>query len=415
MEAELIAIGSELLGGDKIDTNSLFLTDALSRLGIPVVRKTVVGDDPERLRDAFLSAISRSDLVISTGGLGPTRDDITKETLAESLGLSMELDAEILEGLRERYRDRGTEFQKNSTKQAYVVRGAESIPNGPGAAPGTYLEHDGTVIVLLPGVPREMRHMMDHFVVNRLKDQWDFPVPFHVSINFAGIPESVIDQRLRKFDFAGNDLEFAILASLRRVQVRLSGMNREKVEEMKARVKAEFPEGFYSEGDRFLEEVVLDELIKAGKTVSVAESCTGGLLGKTLTDVPGSSKAFLGGFVVYQNEAKSRLLGVPEDMLATRGAVSREVADWMCKGIRESFGSDFGIAITGVAGPDSSEQKPAGLVFVSVTDGKHQFGREFHFRGSREMVRVQSASAALNMIRLMMSRGEAGEKGVAHD
>jgi nicotinamide-nucleotide amidase len=414
MEAELIAIGSELLGRDKIDTNSLYLTEALSRLGIPVVRKTVVGDDPARLKDAFISAISRSDLVISTGGLGPTRDDITKETLAESLGLSMELDPEILEGLRQRYRDRGTEFQENSTKQAYVVSGAESIPNGPGAAPGTYLETDGTVVILLPGVPREMRHMMDHFVLDHLRRRWDFPVPHRISMNFAGIPESVIDQRLRKFDFTGDDLDFAILASLRRVQVTLSGMDREKVEEMKACVKAEFPEGFYSEGDRFLEEVVLEELIRTGKTVSVAESCTGGLLGKTLTDVPGSSKAFLGGFVVYQNEAKSSLLGVPEEMLVSKGAVSREVADWMCNGIREAFGSDFGIAITGVAGPGSSEQKPAGLVFISVTDGRSRVGREFHFTGSREMVRVQSTSAALNMIRLMMSKNETDEKGVTN-
>ena len=414
MEAELIAIGSELLGRDKIDTNSLYVTDALSRLGIPVVRKTVVGDDPARLKDAFLSAISRSDLVISTGGLGPTRDDITRDILAEALGLSMRLDAEILEGLRQRYRDRGTEFQENSTKQAYVVNGAESIPNGPGAAPGTYLEHDGTVIVLLPGVPREMRHMMDHFVLDHLKEQWNFSVPYSISMNFGGIPESVIDQRLRKFDFAGNGLEFAILASLRRVQVRLSGMNREKVEEMKARVKAEFPQGFYSEGDRFLEEIVLEQLIKAGKTVSVAESCTGGLLGKTLTDIPGSSRAFLGGFVVYQNDAKSRLLGVPEDMLASKGAVSREVADWMSNGIRGAFESDYGIAITGVAGPDRSEQKPTGLVFVSVTDGGKRVGREFHFAGSREMVRVQSVTAALNMIRILISQDYAGQKGVSN-
>jgi len=414
MEAELIAIGSELLGRDKIDTNSLYLTEALSRLGIQVVRKSVVGDDPLRLKDAFLSAIARSDLVVSTGGLGPTRDDITRDMLAEALGLSMRLDPEILEGLRQRYLDRGTEFQENSTKQAYVVNGAESIPNGPGAAPGTYLEKDGTVIVLLPGVPREMRHMMDHFVLDRLKEQWDFPVPYSISMNFGGIPESVIDQRLRKFDFSNQELEFAILASLRRVQVVLTGMNRDKVEDMAAAVKAEFPEGFYSEGDRFLEEIVLEQLIKAGKTVSVAESCTGGLLGKTLTDIPGSSSAFLGGLGVYQNDAKSRLLGVPEDMLASKGAVSREVADWMSNGIRGAFESDYGIAITGVAGPDSSEQKPAGLVFVSVTDGRERVGREFHFAGSREMVREQSVTAALNMIRILISKDEAGKKGVSN-
>jgi len=410
MEAEIIAIGSELLGRKKIDTNSLYLTEALSRLGISVVRKTVVGDDPVRLKDAFLSAISRSDLVISTGGLGPTRDDITRDVLAEALGLSMKLDTEILEGLKQRYRDRGTKFQDNSTRQAYVVDGAQSIPNGPGAAPGIYLDKDGTVIVLLPGVPREMRHMMDYFVLDRLRKRWDFPVPHRLSMNFAGIPESMIDQRLRKFDFSSQGLEFAILASLRRVQVILTGMDREKVMEMAAHVKEEFPEGFYSEGDRFLEEIVLEKLIKDQKTVAVAESCTGGMLGKTLTDIPGSSKAFWGGFIVYRNEVKTRFLGVPEELLISKGAVSPEVADRMSIEVRRSFGSDLGIAITGVAGPDGSEQKPPGLVFIGATDGTQRLVREFHFAGTREMVRVQSVTAALNLLRILISqRNETGK------
>ena len=411
MEAEIIAIGSELLGPDKIDTNSLYLTASLNRLGIQVVRKTVVGDDRVRLKDAFLSAIDRSGLVISTGGLGPTRDDITRDVLAEALGLSMKLDTGILEGLKQRYLDRGTEFQDNSTRQAYVVEGAESINNGPGAAPGTYLEKEGTVIVLLPGVPREMRHMMENFVLNRLQKQWDSPIPHVVSINFAGIPESMIDQRLRKFDFSGQKLSYAILASLRRVQVILTGMDDEKVKEMAVRVKQEFPEAFYSEGDRFLEEVVLKKLVLDGKTVAVAESCTGGMLGQTLTDIPGSSKSFLGGFIVYQDEAKTRFLGVPEELLISKGAVSSDVAGHMSTGICRAFSSDFGIGITGVAGPDSSEQKPPGLVYISVTDGKRKNVREFRFSGTREMVRVQSVTAALNMLRILMSRSNAKGEG----
>lgn len=411
MEAEIIAIGSELLGPDKIDTNSLYLTAGLNRLGIQVVRKTVVGDDSLRLKDAFLSAIARSDLVISTGGLGPTRDDITRDVLAEALGLSMKLDMEILEGLKQRYRDRGTEFQDNSTRQAYVVDGAESIPNGPGAAPGTYLEKDGTVIVLLPGVPREMKHMMENFVLDRLQKQWSFPVSHSISMNFAGIPESMIDQRLRKFEFSNQGLEFGILASLRRVQVVLTGTDDEKVKEMAVCVKQEFPEAFYSEGDRFLEEVVLEQMITAGKTVAVAESCTGGMLGQVLTDIPGSSKSFLGGFIVYQDEAKTRFLGVPEELLVSKGAVSAEVAGRMSTGICRAFGSDFGIGITGVAGPDSSEQKPPGLVYISATDGRQKDVREFRFSSTREMIRVQSVTAALNMLRILISQGNAKGEG----
>ena len=414
MEAEIIAIGSELLGPEKVDTNSLYLTAGLNRLGIPVVRKTVVGDDPKRLEDAFLSAISRSELVISTGGLGPTRDDITRDVLAKALGLSMKLNPEILDRLKQRYRDRGTAFQENSTKQAYVLEGAEAIPNGPGAAPGTYLEINGTVIVLLPGVPREMRYMMEHFVLERLRKKWNFPVPFRVSMNFAGIPESVIDQQLRKFDFSGEGVEFAILASLRRVQVILTGMDREKVEEMAARVRGEFAEGFYSNGDRFLEEVLLERLIAGGKTLAVAESCTGGMLGKALTDIPGASRAFLGGCIVYQNVAKSRFLGVPDALIEEKGAVSPEVAEQMAMGVRDVFRADFGAGITGVAGPEGSEEKPPGLVFVSVAGPGATRVQEFHFAGTRDMVRIQSVTAALNMLRLLMTP-DGGEKAGGFD
>ncbi|RLE23681.1 MAG: competence/damage-inducible protein A [Acidobacteria bacterium] len=409
MKAEIIAIGSELLGPKKMDTNSLYLTEKLNRLGIQVVRKTVVGDDPRRLEDAFLSAISRSDLVISTGGLGPTRDDITRDVLAKALGLSMHLNNGILDRLKQRYRARGTKFQENSTRQAYVIENTEPIPNRPGAAPGTYLEKDGTVIVLLPGVPREMRYMMEHFVLERLRKQWSLSVPVSIMLNFAGIPESMIDQRLRKFDFSGRGMEFAILASLRRVQVILTGQDRDELKGMAALVKGEFPEAFYSEGDRFLEELILEQLKAAGKTLSVAESCTGGFLGKTLTDMPGSSAVFLGGFIVYQNKAKTRFLGVPEDVLADFGAVSSPVAERMATGVREAFGSDFGIGITGVAGPDASEEKPAGLVYISVNAGGQKEVREFHFAGTRDMVRVQSVTAALNRLRLLISRPKEGK------
>jgi len=397
--AELIAVGSELLGVAKVDTNSLFITKHLNSIGIEVGYKTIVGDDREKLENAFKTALSRADVVVSTGGLGPTEDDFTKEVVAKLCGLKLKLDKEILENLRERFAKKGIAFPENSIKMAYIPEKAEAIPNGPGAAPGIYLECERKSIILLPGVPREMRFMVENYVAEKLKKRFNLPVKFSISMNFASIPEAVIDNTLKGLPFDKNGVEYAILASLRKVQVILSGYNEERVKEFSKKVISAFPEAFFGYGNIFLENAVLDLLIGKSKTVSFAESCTGGWLGKLITDIPGSSKAFLGGVVSYSNEAKINILKVPKETIEKYGAVSPQTAFFMANNVRKIFNSDFGIGITGVAGPSQSEKKPAGLVYIAASSRLKTVVRKFNFHGDREMVRQQSTSRAFDLLR----------------
>ncbi len=399
VKAELIAVGSELLGASKVDTNSLYITEKLNSLGIEVCFKTIVGDNRETLKNAFATALSRSDIVISTGGLGPTEDDFTKEVAAEICGLNLVLDHGILEDLKARYAKRNIEFPENSKKMAYIPENAEPIPNGPGAAPGILLTCKGKKLILLPGVPREMRFMMDNFVVNKLKKEVNLPQKHIVKMNFALIPEAIIDNTIRNFEFEKEGIEYAILASLKKVQVILSGFDKNKVKEYSEKVIAKFPKAFFGYGDIYLEQAVLEKLIKLTNTVAFAESCTGGWLGKLITDIPGSSKAFLGGIVSYSNQAKTEILKVPEKTIEKFGAVSPQTAFFMANNVRKIFKSDYGIGITGVAGPSQSETKPAGLVFIAASSNKKTIVEKHLFRGNREMVRQQSTTAALDLLR----------------
>ncbi len=397
--AELIAIGSELLGPSKIDTNSLYITEKLNSIGIEVGFKTVVGDERQHLEDAFKTAISRADIVISTGGLGPTEDDFTKEVVGKLCNLELKLDKSILENLKERFKKRGVNFPENSIKMAYIPEGGKPIPNGPGAAPGVFLECNKKTIVLLPGVPREMRYMIDNFVINELEKKYKLPEKFTISMNFASIPEAIIDNTLKELPFEENGIQYAILASLRKVQVNLSGFDRKRVEEFSNKVISKFPEAFFGYGNIFLENAVLDKLIEKGKTVAFAESCTGGWLGKLITDIPGSSKAFLGGVVSYSNDAKIEILNVPYETIERFGAVSPQTAFFMANNVRKLFKSDYGVGITGVAGPSQSEKKPAGLVYISVCSKEKTIVKKYNLRGDRDMVRQQTTSRAFDLLR----------------
>ncbi len=399
VKAELIAIGSELLGASKIDTNSLFITKHLNELGIEVAYKTVVGDNRINLKNAFETALKRVDIVISTGGLGPTEDDFTKDVVAELCGVSLVLNNDILEKLKERFAKRKIDFPENSKKMALIPENAIPIPNSPGAAPGVFLECNGKTIILLPGVPREMKYMIENFVVEKLNERYKLPKKFSISMNFASIPEAIIDNTLKEIEFEKQGITYAILASLRKVQVILSGYQKEKVEEFSKKVILKFPEAFFGYGDIFLENAVLELLIKQNKTVAFAESCTGGWLGKLITDIPGSSKAFLGGVVSYSNEAKINILNVPKETIEKFGAVSPQTAFYMANNVRKLFNSDFGIGITGVAGPSQSEKKPAGLVFIAACSKEKTVVKKYNFRGDREMVRQQSTSRALDLLR----------------
>ncbi len=397
--AELIAIGSELLSPSKIDTNSLYITEKLNSIGIEVGFKTVVGDERQSLENAFKTAISRADIVISTGGLGPTEDDFTKEVVAKLCNLELKLDKNILKNLKERFKKRGVSFPENSVKMAYIPESGKPIPNGPGAAPGIFLECNNKTIVLLPGVPREMRYMIDNFVINELEKKYKLPAKFTISMNFASIPEAIIDNTLKELPFEENGIQYAILASLRKVQVNLSGFDRKRVEELSNKVISKFPEAFFGYGNIFLENAVLEKLIEKGKTVAFAESCTGGWLGKLITDIPGSSKAFLGGVVSYSNDAKIEILNVPSETIERFGAVSPQTAFFMANNVRKLFKSDYGVGITGVAGPSQSEKKPAGLVYISVCSKEKTIVKKYNLRGDRDMVRQQTTSRAFDLLR----------------
>lgn len=399
MHAEIIAIGSELLGPDKLDTNSLYLTDKLARLGIRVIAKAVIGDDRRHLEEAIRAALGRADLVITTGGLGPTRDDLTREAASAVIGSTLYLDKRVLEALEERYRERGTAFLKNSRRQAMVPRGADVILNGPGAAPGLFILHEERVLVLLPGVPREMQYIMENGILQRLERMGAGSPRFSVSVNLAGVPESVVDDRLSDIDFTGNRVEYMILANLRRVQVTLSGEDLTLVKQVASEVTNRFPDACYGEGDIHVEDAVLDLLNQSARTLAVAESCTGGLVGKLLTDIPGSSRVFRGGVVAYANSVKNRILGVSDTVLERCGAVSAVTAAEMAWGVRRALKSDYGVAITGIAGPDAQGDKPLGLVYTAAASHERVHVNRFLFKGTREMIRIQAATRAIDLLR----------------
>ena len=400
MRAEIIAIGSELLGADKLDTNSLYLTRRLAQLGIDVTGKTVVGDDRHHLETAMAGALSRAELVITTGGLGPTRDDNTREAASAVTGRPLELNQQVLAFLEERYRDRGTAFLENNRSQAYVLAGGEPIANGPGAAPGGFVElENGRYLVMLPGVPREMTYMVDNFLMDRLGKLGPGTTRHTVCINLCGIPESVVDHRLADMDFEGAGMDYTILANMRRVQVILSGRDDEAVNAYAARVRGVFPLAWYGDGDQFIEGNLLERLRQTGSTLAVAESCTGGLVGKLLTDEPGSSDAFVGGVVAYANHVKRAVLGVPARLIENHGAVSGQVAAEMAQGARHRLDATFGVGITGIAGPDSDGDKPVGLVYLAASSETGTVVRRHQFKGTREMVRLQAATRSLDLLR----------------
>jgi nicotinamide-nucleotide amidase len=397
--AEIIAVGSELLGRNRLDTNSLYLTALLEKYGIEVNFKSIVGDHIERLSNTVANAIKRSDVILITGGLGPTDDDITREAVAQALGKKLILDHTQLEILKKRYEKAQVKFKENSVKQAYLIEGAKSIKNEPGSAPGQFINYNATLIFLLPGVPREMKFMAETFVEQVLKKNFNKRKKFEVVLNFAGLPESLVDSKLSNLNFKENNIEYTILSSLKRVQVILSSKDKAKVELYKNKVLAILKNAFYGEGDLFLAEAVLKLLESKNLTLSVAESCTGGYLGKQLTDIPGSSKTFVGGVICYSDSLKEQLLSVPNHILKQYGAVSANTAGYLSNGVRVLTNSLIGIGITGIAGPGNSSYKPQGLVYISVSNKEKTIVERFNFGGTREMVRERAVAVALNLLK----------------
>lgn len=406
MKAEIIAVGSELLTPDRVDTNSLFLTAELNKLGIEVTRKGVVGDKRADIRDALALAMARADVVIATGGLGPTEDDLTREIAAELLGRKLESNTEVLRGIQERFRRIGRQMAEVNARQAMVPEGALVLENSRGTAPGLWLEADGHSLILLPGPPGELQAMFARQVAERLAKRSGGVRQVTREMRVAGMTESDVDQRIAPIYTTYSDVHTTILAAPGEIQIHLRAWSADSqgmarvLDEMVERISMALAENIFTTNGESLEQVVADTLTLNAATISTAESCTGGLLAERLTRTPGSSNYFLGGVVSYSNELKSAWVDVPAEIIESRGAVSPEVAVALADGIRLRTGSTLGVGITGVAGPGGgTPEKPVGLVHIALADGAKPRERELHFPGDRDRVRWQASQTALDMVR----------------
>ncbi len=410
MNCEIIAIGSELLTPHRSDTNSLFLTERLNKLGVQVTFKTIVGDRTQDLVDQVRIALSRADLVITMGGLGPTVDDVTREAVAEALGFKLKRDQAIVGALYARFAARRITMTANNSRQADVIEGATILENPNGTAPGQWLDivynEHRKLIMLLPGPPSEIKPLFDAQCLPRLTETLPKRHIATRTLRAAMIGESIVDSRVAPIYTQYTDVETTILAQMGDIQLNLIcekpslEQAQARVDELAGRIEDELGELIYSSQGESLEQIVLYYLEMRGATLATAESCTGGMLAERLTGISGSSRSYLGGAVVYSSDLKMAFGGVPPYLIAEFGAVSREVAEALAEGIRTRTGATIGVAITGIAGPTGgTEDKPVGLVYIAIDDEKHTEVIEKRFGGDRERIRQWSTQQALDTVR----------------
>jgi nicotinamide-nucleotide amidase len=413
MLAEIIAVGSELLTPYRQDTNSLYLTAGLNELGVKVAFKTIVGDQREHLTLSVEVALKRSDIVILSGGLGPTEDDLTRECVAQALQLALERDPLLLDELQQRFASRNLQMTENNRRQADHIHGSTILPNRNGSAPGQWIEitFNGSrkLVALLPGPPAELQPIFDSECKPRLAAALS---PNHLArrqLRMTLLAESHVDARCAPIYKTFPDVQTTILAGNAEIQLHFSCVKPTLVE-AEARVEAvadavsrEMGDDVFSSNGESLEEVVLLMLGVRHQTLAVAESCTGGLIGQRLTSIPNSSRVFLGGAIAYSNRSKTALADVPSYLIDEHGAVSEAVARALAEGIRRRVGSSLALSITGIAGPGAPRgrdaQKPVGLVYLALTDGKETQVHEITLRGSRDRIRLWAAQHALEMLR----------------
>lgn len=413
MRCEIIGVGTELLMGQIINTNARDVSGELFAVGVGVYYQSVVGDNRERLKEVFERALERADLVILTGGLGPTNDDITRDTVAEVLGLSQQKDAEWEKRLEEFFRRLGRPMAESNRRQALVPEGGILLSNERGTAPGIYLEKNGRTIVLLPGPPRELLPMLRDHVIPRLKvklqDRGELAVFKSKVLRVIGLGESAMTEMIKPLLEAQKNPTIAPLAKSSEVHLRITA-RAATTEEAEALLSAEaekikkvLGDYIYGEDEEELELVVARLLWERKKTVALAESCSGGLLCHRLTNVPGSSSYLLGGFVTYSNEAKAGILGVKKELLESKGAVSAEVASMMAAGARKLCGADIGVGITGIAGPGGeTPEKPLGLTFIGLSVPALDYTRRYEFWGGRLEIKERASQTALHLMRLYL-------------
>ena len=404
--AEILCVGTELLLGDIVNTNAAFLSRQLAELGINVYHHSVVGDNPQRLKDAFSLALSRADMVITSGGLGPTKDDLTKETAAEFFGLPMELHGESLQSIKAYFESTGRVMTENNAKQAMMPRGAVVFKNSYGTAPALAIEGKGKTVIMLPGPPVELIPLFKDEVLPYLKKSQECAIVSR-NIHLFGIGESALAQKLDDLISNSKNPTVAPYCDSGEVRLRVTAEADSEesarnmcdlcVEQILQSSAGDFVYGIDVEN---MERALVDKLHLTGLTMSTAESCTGGLIAKRITDIPGCSDVFCGGFVTYTNEIKQKLLGVKKETLDKYTAVSAEVAMEMARGARERTGSDIAVSATGIAGPGGSELAPVGTVFlgISTEDGEEYRKLSLSSKRSREFIRTVSATNAYDMV-----------------
>ena len=407
MRAEILAIGSELLGPLRTETNSLWLTECLLDAGIEVAARATLADDLVLLESAFRGALSRAEVVIATGGLGPTADDLTREAAAAAAGRGLHRDAAILEALRARFARYGRIMSATNEKQADVIDGASALRNARGTAPGQVLETEGRLLVLLPGPPGEMKPMFEEQVLPRLRARAGATrVVRRRVLRIAALPESEVDEIAAPVYGRFENPKTTILGAAGQVELHLVAHGDDapraesRIEALAAELRGALAFRLYGEDGRDLPHVVADLLLERSLTLALAESCTGGLLAARLTEVSGVSRVLERAFVTYANRAKVEEVGVDPALLERQGAVSAEVAAAMAEGAMGAAGTDVGVGITGIAGPDGgTAEKPIGLVFVAIAGKAGSRVRRSHFPGGRQRVRFQATQVALEMLR----------------
>lgn len=410
MRAELIMVGTELLLGQIVDSNAAYLAEQLAAIGINVYHKTTVGDNWTRIAAALGQAFNRADIIITSGGLGPTDDDLTKEVLAAVTGRQLVLHEEALAQIEAWFQRQGRTMPPRNRKQAMLPEGARFIPNSWGTAPGVVLETGTHVAICLPGVPRELRGMMESFVVPYLRERAGGGAVIRSrTLRFCGIGESDLEERVRHLT-RGSNPTVAPYAGSGEVKLRITARaaNEEEawrlIEPVERELEELAGEWLYGYDDDSLEGVVGRLFAERGLTLATAESCSGGLISHRITNVPGASRYFLGGLVTYSYRAKETLLGVSPATLRTHGAVSPQTAREMAAGVRRALGADVGLGVTGIAGPGGgTPEKPVGLVYLGLNDGRHQYVRRIVVPGERERVKLMTAQNALDGLRRLLS------------
>ena len=406
LSAEIIAIGSELLTPERSDTNSLWLTEKLNEIGIEVKLKTVVGDDAARLEETIKDAFNRSNVVITTGGLGPTEDDITRQIAARAVGRELVFDEKVLDGIREKFARMNREMPEINRRQAYVIEGAEVLDNPNGSAPGILFAEDEKFLIILPGPPREMKPMFEEKVLPRLRQNAGEVSVRRRILRVAGMGESAIDEQIAPIYKQYENPQTSILFNRSEVEVQLTARGKTEAEaetlldEVSDKIAEKLGASVFARNGELMEEVVGRILTERKQTVATAESCTGGLIAQRLTETGGSSAYFMEGIVSYSNEAKMHSLNVPKELLDKHGAVSAEVAEAMARGALERAKTDFAISVTGIAGPGGgSEEKPVGLVYLGFADKNGTEHRKLNLPGDRYLIRWRSSQAALDLLR----------------